>query len=472
MMFIGVLINLLILLLLVAGVGGFFHRHRFSTRLKKELPGWVDQGWVTPEASEKILASIASGKRHSVSTAFSILGVLLFGSGVITFFAANWDEISKISKLLILFGTMWGAFAGAAWCRNHHLHRWLSESVLLLGAILFGANIMLIAQIYHIDSHYPDGVMVWALGALLTAWLLASKPVFIFSIVLATLWSAMEATGFHQFHWQFLIVFGLHVAVMVRHGWSGLAHLLMLSFMLWSVFSYFALDRIAGHASDVYLMQAYFLFYLNLFVIGMHLLLDKRSEFYGEVMQKHAALAALASFYILTFPDFLQSRRWVGGFELRSPADELWLWITLVLIALLAGLALLHRKLSGEQGVRQGYHNWGMLLLAAILALLLSNIFLFGESGGAVAVVFNLLYFASLIWLIFFGMHRGNQQLVNLAFFFFALALLSRYFDTFWELLDRSLFFMGGGVLVVALGIFLERRRRAIVAGMREGGES
>jgi len=42
---------------------------------------------------------------------------------------------------------------------------------LLLGVILFGSNIMLIAQIYHIDSHFPNGVLMWSLGALLAAWL-------------------------------------------------------------------------------------------------------------------------------------------------------------------------------------------------------------------------------------------------------------------------------------------------------------
>jgi len=90
------------------------------------------------------------------------------------------------------------------------------------------------------------------------------------------------------------------------------------------------------------------------------------------------------------------------------------------------------------------------------------------------AVLFNLLYFACLLWLIFFGMRTAHSQLVNLGFFFFALTLLSRYFDTFWTLLDRSLFFMAGGALLVGLGIVLEKKRRSIVADIRleQGGAS
>lgn len=472
-MFIGIILSILVLLFLFGGGGFFLQRQRFASRLQREMPEWVARGWVEAANGEKILASAGGGRKHSVSTAFSILGVLLFGSGVITFFAANWDEISKVTKLLILFGSMWGAFAAAAWCRSHDMHRWLSEAALLLGGILFGANIMLIAQIYHIDSHYPDGVLVWGLGALLAAWLLQSKPVFVLSLVLATLWTGMEAFGFHEFHWPFLLVWGLHVAVMARYGWHGFMHLLMVSLLLWSLFAFFSF---AWHQRDfniVYLMQSYFFCYLILFLIGMHLLLDKRSAIYGEVVEKYAAVAALACFYVLTFPDFLRERRWTDGhFNFRNPADEGWLWVTALLMGLLAGLALWHRKRTLEKFMRQAYHTWGLGLMAAILAILLANMFVFGESGGAVAVVFNLLYFAALIWLIFFGMHTANHQLVNLAFLFFAITLLSRYFDTFWDLLDRSLFFMAGGALLVVLGIVLEKKRRGIVANMREGGEA
>ena len=41
--------------------------------------------------------------------------------------------------------------------------------------------------------------------------------------------------------------------------------------------------------------------------------------------------------------------------------------------------------------------------------------------------------------------------MVNLGFLTFALTILRLYFDTFWLLFDRSLFFMVGGLLVIAL---------------------
>src|SRR5690349_13373107 len=126
----------------------------FIARLRRELPDWNKRGWVTAGGQQAILDHVAAQSRGApyLTYAFSLLGVLLLGSGIVTYFAANWGGIPKLVKLIILFGSMWLAY-GAAW---HALREerapLLGQALLLLGVILFGANIMLIAQIYHIDS--------------------------------------------------------------------------------------------------------------------------------------------------------------------------------------------------------------------------------------------------------------------------------------------------------------------------------
>jgi len=144
----------------------------------------------------------------------------------------------------------------------------------------------------------------------------------------------------------------------------------------------------------------------------------------------------------------------------------------LIALAIVVGLALWHRSRSGGAG-RPGYLKWGQALVAAIVLFMLVNLFVGGASGGWMAIAFNLLFFAGLLWLIFAGMHTDDRFLVNLGFVFFGITLLSRYFDTFWTLLNRSFFFMVGGILLIAGGYFLERKRRSITAGIaarREGG--
>lgn len=159
------IVLLLIILAALAGRRGL----GFNQRLKRELPRWVEAGWVEPENAERILEQAAAGsQRYSLPMMFGLLGAILLGVGIITFFAANWQAIPKVFKLLLLFGSMWAAFIASGWAREQE-RGWLCESMLLLGVLLFGANIMLIAQIYHIDAHYPDGILMWSLGGLLVA---------------------------------------------------------------------------------------------------------------------------------------------------------------------------------------------------------------------------------------------------------------------------------------------------------------
>ena len=45
---------------------------------------------------------------------------------------------------------------------------------MLGGIAVYGASIMLIAQMYHMEGNPPDAVLMWALGALLAAVLVRS----------------------------------------------------------------------------------------------------------------------------------------------------------------------------------------------------------------------------------------------------------------------------------------------------------
>lgn len=452
---------------------------RFLTRLAKELPDWVARGWVKAGADRAILDHVAAQRSGTpwLTYAFSILGVLLFGSGIITYFAANWGEIPKIIKLAILFGSMWLAY-GAAWhaLRNDHAPL-LGQALLLLGAILFGANIMLIAQIYHIDSHFPNGVLLWSVGALVGAYLVRSQPMLVVAIALGWLWTTLELEHFwnrHDTHWPFLILWAAFLPLIYWHRFRAALHLALVALLMWSLYSFFISGIFWSAVSKIYLVQFYFLAYLAVFLLGMLFATYERLRDFARPVQGYGIFAVLVSAYALTSP-YLQSGRWGflwGGKALRAAADSGQIAATFVLLVLVAALALWHRSRTGG-AARPAYLRWGQVLIAAIVALMLANLFLGGVRGGTVAIAFNLLFFAGLLWLIYAGMHTDDRFLVNLGFVFFGLTLLTRYFDTFWTLLNRSFFFMAGGLLLIAGGYALERQRRRITSGIqarREGG--
>lgn len=442
----------------------------FIRRLRRDLPVWQEQGWLAPGGQQAILehAQAAQRDRHFLAFALTILGVVLLGSGVITWFAANWDVMPKIVKLGVLFGALWTALGVSSYLSSGDRAPRTGQAVLLLGLILYGASIMLVAQIYHIDSHYPNGVLLWSLGALLGAVLLRSQAAISLAIVLAVIWTAMESLGFgRQVHWEFLVLWAAFLPLIHRHGWRGALHLALAGLLLWSWFVFLNVGGFWRLSDKLYLVQVFALSYLALFLAGMVMATRARLAAEAGVVQRYAAVAVLLAFYALTFPR-LQTGSFglFGGRIVREPASALWVTLTLVALALVVVLALWHRFAAGDRQ-RPAHLVWGQLLIAAAVVLVLANLFLGVKHGGMMALGFNLIFFAGAVWLVAAGLHSDEPFFINVAFVFFALALMSRYFDTFWSLLNRSWFFMGGGVLLIGGGYALERQRRRLTARLK-----
>jgi uncharacterized membrane protein len=445
--------------------------NKFLQRLKQEIPTWVERGWVQPDHQHAILdhvASQASGGTRYLTMAFALMGVLLLGTGVITFFAANWRELSKLTKLIILFGAMWLAYGGSLYFRGHAPK--LAEALVLLGVILFGANIHLIAQIYHIDAHYPNGVLMWAVGALLAAYLLDSQPAMVAALLLSMLWSAMESWNFdHHIHWPFFLMWGACLPWIFKQHWRVAWHVALAVLLFWCANTFFlGFDRSnqALHAA-----QFFFLCFVALFVVGLLFATFDRLRGFAGITERYAAAGALLTFFSLTFPGVHTARAWryidsASGIQVNVPGA--WLIATIVAAVILLALVFWHRTRSTT---RPRFFDWGVGVIVLTIALILFNLISKAQLGGNIALLFNLLFFAGLVWLVYAGIHLNDRFLVNLAFVFFALVVLARYFDTFWTLMDRSFFFMAGGLLLMVGGYALERGRRK-VTGQIGGGQT
>ena len=73
-----------------------------------------------------------------------------------------------------------------------------------------------------------------------------------------------------------------------------------------------------------------------------------------------------------------------------------------------------------------------------------------------------------IVAMITYGFQHQCMALINLALAFFVATLIARYTDIFWRLLPRSLFFIVGGLLLIAGGVFLERKRRIVLDNLRD----
>ncbi|MDP3947320.1 MAG: hypothetical protein Q8Q41_01355 [bacterium] len=89
------------------------------------------------------------------------------------------------------------------------------------------------------------------------------------------------------------------------------------------------------------------------------------------------------------------------------------------------------------------------------------------SSGVLWASIFNLVLFFELLGLIFSGYSRRETWLINLGALFLFLLIIAKYFDWFFTFLDKSIFFIGAGVLLLAVGWFMERGRRYMISNIK-----
>ena len=164
--------------------------------LATEASTWVDRQVITVEQARAICRLYgvdydAIRTRSTMHRALVGLGFLFIGLSLVTVIGANWDAIPRGVRMAGLLALTTGTHGLAL---RYHLsgRTSLAIGLFFLGNLFYGASIVLIARIYHLGEHMPDGVFLWALGSLPFAVLLCSIRLTLFSALIALLWLFLE----------------------------------------------------------------------------------------------------------------------------------------------------------------------------------------------------------------------------------------------------------------------------------------
>jgi uncharacterized membrane protein len=216
----------------------------YRTKVERDLARWQSAGWVSDAGAAAIKADLAARKPAvSAAAVLAVLGAVLFGFAAMSFVAANWNAMGKLARLLLLLAALWACYAGAAWLFARQLALFAHAAV-LGGIAVYGASIMLIAQMYHMEGNAPDAVLAWALGALLAAGLVRSNPALGATFVLLAVWTGWERDLNATAHWAFLVPWAAAAAVAAWLRWRPGLHLAALGLVAWLVpLGFFILNR-------------------------------------------------------------------------------------------------------------------------------------------------------------------------------------------------------------------------------------
>src|ERR1700737_4565877 len=86
---------------------------KFRAALRNELQIWIQEGIVSEETATHLstkyqLSNLKEESSRLLSAVIFTLGGLLLGGGLISFVAANWEDISTPVKLTLLFCALLG----------------------------------------------------------------------------------------------------------------------------------------------------------------------------------------------------------------------------------------------------------------------------------------------------------------------------------------------------------------------------
>lgn len=137
------------------------------------LDRWTNAALIDSDTAARIRAYEAAHTRSARLRWPAVLAVafgsLLLGAGLLLFVSAHWDEISPAARMVLVLVMVAAFHIGGGFAAPRFEN--MAIALHTTGTVALGAGIALTGQIFHLDTHWPAGVFLWALGAVL-GWLI------------------------------------------------------------------------------------------------------------------------------------------------------------------------------------------------------------------------------------------------------------------------------------------------------------
>lgn len=146
---------------------------------------------------QKAMADSGASLEDKGSKAVSFilnLGAVLVIIGVISFVAANWGDITDLTKILILLISMALSYYIGFQLFQKQAQKRIGSSLILLGNGIFGASIFLFAQIFNVSTNWPDGFVLWMIGTLYMASITNLRSLYVLGIIAGLIGIPTELT--------------------------------------------------------------------------------------------------------------------------------------------------------------------------------------------------------------------------------------------------------------------------------------
>lgn len=339
------------------------------------------------------------------------LAAILIACGVILFVSAHWDQFSPGARYALAIAMVAVFHVAGGLARANF--RGLSIALHAVGTIATGAAIMLVGEIFNLQYHWPNVILLWALAALAGWMLLRDQAQQTLALLLVPGWIFCEI-GFRT------------------HNYIG--------------------DNVyMGRLSFVWAIL-YITFFLG----------SRRKAVQGILFAAGAIAAAVGIFdMVCSWVSFSADQSFIPF------GTRVWAWAAIAALPLIVaafhghkGLIPIAAAIAFSIALPWCYHTWTE-----------TENYAGGFKVTYVRTNPNLLAHALVaafaVFLCWWGVRLASRALVNLGIVGFAAAVAWFYFSDIFSELGRAMGLIVLGILFLAGGWGLEIARRRILAGMK-----
>lgn len=433
--------------------------------LERELPFWIKEGLVSEGSAQALLRRYEGEKASSRSSgmAFSLLGFVLVGLGIISILAYNWDELGHLERTLLAVFLLVGSQAFAFWVKRYRSNDGaLREGSGIFWFLMMGASLAIIAQTYHLGGTLSDFLSVWLLLSFGIAWLLSSSGAALFQMVLWTfVWLGSRGEMRELFvsersflsPWMLVLLafswLGFY-ALQYRNARSANATLLLSWALALCVLVIFVSEVLSTtyHAHDIRTFSTLFaLFFAIYYLVG------KLYLFWGEKawQRPFERIGKLGALVLVLAHVSLNTGLWFSKFGTEPE------WHTSLLefvLMLLFGVLLVvwmrkEKALPAE-----------VLVSATPLIVLGDNLLYNAPSTAMLFVNASVILGAS--WMIYGGVKEVKIGLINQGMIVIALVIWIHFFNADFDLVAKGMAFIVTGILFLSLNALMKRHFRGV----------
>ena len=345
----------------------------------------------------------------------STLGAVLIASGIISFVAANWQGMPAMAKLFLLIVGQTAAYWIGYQLQFVRGYPRVGEAIMFTGAVWFGANVFLVAQSYHLGTDNPDLMILWFLGVLPLAYLARSTSITVMAVGIFT----------------------------VGISWK-------------------AATWVDGPESAFLVMGSLFLTAALLYSIGMLHLRRANLKLHAGPYLISGALLAIGLAYVLTFNEVFEDTLSLTILDFQTLSGSY-----LALAGILSAVTVAALVVAVRNSDNNAVNPVGRYAEPGVVALVIA----FGwftatlpfNSIALYVTAFNLLLVLLIFGSIVLGIINRREALINVGIIFFVIDLSTRYIELTVDMLDTSLAFVVGGLLLLGVGYGMERARRQLL---------